>query len=159
MLCLIFIISQRFIAYKPDDASSQNHLIIDFGGRFIKGGLTGSQSKTISFLYKNANCLKKVSNDCYSIPNSISGSAEYMLGSENPEVMIRVGEKGYDWAVKSKNDAYQYFGAFYNLKYSYLKKIIICSIFQKMLIYHNIPIFGISNKYLKFTKMKQKLNK
>lgn len=128
MINIIFILFSHHVLSDSPNEEYNNHLIIDFGGKYLKGGLLNLESTSLSFLNrsKDSQCIS--TNDCYSIPNSISASITDFMFNEKSEDAVKIGTKAFDNAAKNKMFGIQYFGAIFNRKRSFISKN--CNLFN-----------------------------
>lgn len=120
MINFIFFFLNQLVLGDSSSKEDKTNLIIDFGGKYIKGSLINITSNKFSYLTENGNNICGSSNDCYSIPNSISASVNDLMHVNKSEDAVKIGIKAYETATRNRLLGIQYFGAIFNRKPSYI---------------------------------------
>lgn len=147
-----FFLFNRFVFSDLLNKKDQKHLVIDFGGKFLKGGLHYSLLNNFSYLNKNDDC--NSSNDCYLIPNSISAAVDDMMLYNQSKDAIKIGIEAFTKVSKSNLLGIQYFGAIFNRKRSFISSN--CDFFNtdSNVTLSDLPLFWYLSQF--FSKYQEK---
>lgn len=119
MFCFIIFYLNRLVSGNDASEIEKKHLIIDFGGKYLKGALDNYSPDSFLYLTKKENNVCD-SPYCYLIPNSISAAVDDMMSTNTSEEAVRVGQEAFIKARKNKLLGIEFFGAIYNRKRKYI---------------------------------------